>query len=153
MAGHLELRPGHWEVECDRCGFYYYNDQVKREWTGKLVCFDCYDPKHPQLDLKSKVDRQTVPYSRPPHEPNYLTPGNLVVTSLYVAVTGVTSTITVDSISGIVDGYVIAIQLDSNDVYRTTVNGTPSGSTVTLTDPIRVPASSGNRVDCYQGAN
>lgn len=43
------------------------------------------------------------------------------------------STITVDSITGISDGDAIGVQLEDGTLQWTTVNGAPSGSTITLT--------------------
>ena len=38
---------------CDRCGCRDRYLRAKTEWTGLRVCRDCYETKHPQLDLKS----------------------------------------------------------------------------------------------------
>jgi len=35
---------------CDRCGFQTNYLDLKKEWNNLLVCQDCYEPKHPQLD-------------------------------------------------------------------------------------------------------
>jgi hypothetical protein len=52
-------------VICDRCGFRYQRSQVKKEWTGFLVCSPCFDPRHPQLDLKIRGDKVGVRDPRP----------------------------------------------------------------------------------------
>ena len=44
---------------CDRCGYQYDYLELQKEWNGLLVCSECYEPKHPQLD---------PPYSRPDPE-------------------------------------------------------------------------------------
>tara|TARA_R100001509_G_scaffold1855_1_gene1587 strand:- start:13563 stop:14297 length:735 start_codon:yes stop_codon:yes gene_type:complete len=49
----------HSQAICDRCGQQYDYLQLKKEWNGLLVCPECYEPKHPQLD---------PPYSRPDPE-------------------------------------------------------------------------------------
>jgi hypothetical protein len=36
---------------CDRCGFKYHLHELQKEWTGFKVCYECYEPKHPQLEL------------------------------------------------------------------------------------------------------
>ena len=41
---------------CDRCGYQYPYLELKKEWNGLLVCPECYEPKHPQLE---------PPYSTP----------------------------------------------------------------------------------------
>lgn len=35
---------------CDRCGQQYDYLDLRKEWNGLLVCPECYEPKHPQLD-------------------------------------------------------------------------------------------------------
>lgn len=35
---------------CDRCGFEYKRAALRMEWTNLLVCCDCYEDKHPQLE-------------------------------------------------------------------------------------------------------
>jgi len=60
-------------VICDRCGFRRYDDEVKREWTGSIVCADtCWEARHPQLDVKTKPDKQFVKDARPEPEDVFL---------------------------------------------------------------------------------
>jgi len=63
---------GKWLVICDRCGFKRTNDQVRREWTGLMVCADtCWEPRHPQEFVRPRADQQSVPFTRPePAESN-----------------------------------------------------------------------------------
>lgn len=61
---------GDWNAICDRCGNKYKASQLRKEWTGHRVCYgpgtnDCWEAKHPQLDIKSIPDKQTVPWTRP----------------------------------------------------------------------------------------
>jgi hypothetical protein len=65
------------------------------------------------------------------------------------AISGAT-TITVDAITGIATTYYIGIQVDDGTLHWTTVNGAPSGSTVTLTTGLDDSATSGNLVVVYQ---
>lgn len=58
-------------------------------------------------------------------------------------------TIDVDDITGITDGDVISIELDTGYAQFTTVNGTPSGDTVTLTDVLTGAAAEDNTVAFY----
>lgn len=58
--------------------------------------------------------------------------------------------IDVTSASGISSTYYIGVELDDGDMHWTTVNGAPSGTTVTLTAGVASAASSGNNVYCYQ---
>lgn len=60
------------------------------------------------------------------------------------------TTIDVTSASGISSTYYIGVELDDGDMHWTTVDGAPSGTTVTLTAGVASAASSGNNVYCYQ---
>lgn len=33
---------------CQRCGFDVYGSDIRKEWTGSLVCSSCWEPRHPQ---------------------------------------------------------------------------------------------------------
>src|SRR5689334_7536493 len=57
----------------------------------------------------------------------------LNVTQLNGAAAATATTIVVDNVSNISSGYYIFIKLADNTIHATTVNGSPSGSTVTLT--------------------
>jgi len=59
------------------------------------------------------------------------------------------TTLTVTSITGISNAHVIGIELDDGSVDWTTVNGAPSGTTVTITTGVTTLASSGNRIYTY----
>lgn len=72
---------GRWNVICDRCGFEYKSNQLRKEWTGLRVCSgpntnDCWEPRHPQDHLKGKADRQAPPWTRPETEGTDVSPGS-----------------------------------------------------------------------------
>ena len=60
------------------------------------------------------------------------------------------STIVVTAVTGIATTYYIGVELNDSTMQWTTVNGAPSGTTVTLTAVLTGAASSGNYVYCYQ---
>jgi hypothetical protein len=72
-----------------------------------------------------------------------------VNTELSAAVASGASTITVDSITGMTSGDSIGIEMDDGTVHWTTINGAPSGSTVTLTTATDAAASVDNQVYTY----
>lgn len=43
-------RPGEPWACCDRCGFTYRHKDLRKEWTGLLVCPDDFDPRPADLD-------------------------------------------------------------------------------------------------------
>lgn len=73
-----------------------------------------------------------------------------VETALTSAAANGASTVVVDSVTGIATTYKIGIQLDDGTLHWTTVNGAPSGTTVTLTAVLTDYAAAGNLVVVYQ---
>lgn len=54
-----------YNVICDRCGFQYKNYELKKEWTGLMVCNPCWEPRHPQDMIKAPREQRPLPYTRP----------------------------------------------------------------------------------------
>lgn len=73
-----------------------------------------------------------------------------VETALTSAAADGASTVVVDSVTGIATTYYIGVQLDDGTLHWTTVNGAPSGTTVTLTAVLTDSAAAGNMVLIYQ---
>ena len=65
MKDQNTLKLGDWNAICDRCGFKYKASDLKEEWTGNMVCKECWEPRHPQDFLRGIPDDQSVPWSRP----------------------------------------------------------------------------------------
>jgi hypothetical protein len=65
---------------------------------------------------------------------------NISTTLTAAAITGA-ATLTVASIEGLDDDATISIVLSDASVHTTTINGTPTGSTVTLTDVVAAPGA------------
>jgi hypothetical protein len=73
-----------------------------------------------------------------------------VETALTTAAADGASTVVLDSVTGVATTYKIGVQLDDGTLHWTTVNGAPSGTTVTLTAVLTDSAALGNRVIVYQ---
>lgn len=69
------IRPGMYVVECDRCGREIWSDEAHKTWEGLLVCFEDWEPRHPQEYVRGKPDRQRVPNPRPQPADIFQTPG------------------------------------------------------------------------------
>jgi len=114
---------------------------MQQEWNGLWVCEKCFEPRHPQYDVKGRADRQNVPVARPNTVDTFNT------TTLGAAASKGDTSITVASATGIEDNYSIGIVLDNESIHWTLVNGDPVGTTVTLEDAIaEADAASGNTV-------
>ena len=48
---------------CQQCGFKYKFSKLKKTWEGIWSCPQCWDPRHPQLNVRAKADKQTVDVS------------------------------------------------------------------------------------------
>ena len=59
------LVSGQWNAICDSCGEKHKSGDLRKRWDGFMVCGSCYEPRHPQDFLRSRPDRQSVPWSRP----------------------------------------------------------------------------------------
>lgn len=86
--------------------------------------------------------------------------GGFVQTQLSSDAASGATTIVVDTVDGlstagitlttITNGYNIGVELDDGSTYWTTVNGAPSGTSVTLAVGLTSAATEGNNVFCYQ---
>lgn len=63
------------------------------------------------------------------------------------------TTLTVDSITGILASDQIGIELDDGTIHWTTVSGSPSGSTITIASGVVSAASTGNVVYAYTASS
>jgi len=72
-----------------------------------------------------------------------------VTTALSAAAALSATTISVDSITDLTSGDYIGVLLDSGSIHWTTINGAPSGSTVTLTVGLTDSAALGTKVYAY----
>lgn len=66
----MAFEAGQWNVVCSRCGCQYKARQLRLEWNGLRVCSgpgtnDCWDPKHPQMSVTGKADKQAPPWTQP----------------------------------------------------------------------------------------
>ena len=56
---------GEFNLTCDRCSKKIKAHQAKHEWTGFIVCGDCYETRHPQDFVRARQDKISVSFSRP----------------------------------------------------------------------------------------
>lgn len=59
-------RSGDWLAICDSCGRKFKASQLKERWDGLMVCKEDFELRHPQDFVKTKNDKISVPWSRPP---------------------------------------------------------------------------------------
>lgn len=99
-----------WKAICDRCGFEFKSFQLQKEWTGLMVCKECWEPRHPQDFVKAVTDKQSVPWARPEPEDVFVNQCYLEGISCYtgLAVAGCSiagnTTYTVEFLTSLLDG-------------------------------------------------
>jgi hypothetical protein len=56
---------GSWLVICDSCAKKIRSEEAFHRWDGFVVCGNCFEERHPQDFLRARVDKITVPFTRP----------------------------------------------------------------------------------------
>lgn len=59
------LTPGDYFVRCDRTGFKVPASECVREWDGKIVWREVYEPRHPQDFVRGVREDNSLPFARP----------------------------------------------------------------------------------------
>ena len=67
----LEL--GDWNAICDVCGFKFKGSELRRRWDGFMVCSADYEQRHPQDLIRSRPEKQSAPWVRPPAVNQFVT--------------------------------------------------------------------------------
>lgn len=73
MSKTWTYRSGDWNVICDRCSKKIKASKAKHEWTGLIVCPDCFEHRHSQDFIKVRQDKITVPFQRSRPEDVFIT--------------------------------------------------------------------------------
>jgi len=73
--------PGNPYFRCMRCDESWRHSEKRIEWTGLVVCPDCWDPRPPQMD-PPVIYPEGLPLPNPSPDvedsgPNTTTPGDL----------------------------------------------------------------------------
>jgi len=61
---HKYIPGDHWAI-CDECGLKYRRSEIRKRWDGAMVCKKDWEPKHPQENVRVRVDRIKVDHARP----------------------------------------------------------------------------------------
>ena len=75
---------GQWNLICDVCSIKYKASKAKQRWDGFIVCPNCYEQRHPQDFVKSRQDKITVPYIRPPVDTFIAVPYIIYIDDRYI---------------------------------------------------------------------
>lgn len=91
MSRGWQYKSGDWWITCDVCSRQILASESKERWDGFRVCKDDWEPRHPQDFIKTKLDKITVPFSRPEPEDTFqvINYTNLYVDDFYLTPQGV----------------------------------------------------------------
>jgi hypothetical protein len=156
--------PGDHFVICDRCGHKLRRSQARKTWEGLLVCPKDWEPKHPQLSVTAKGDKQSVIDARPDvGSENFISANDVTTTNLsdpdaisytdpYIKNTTLSAgasagdkTITLTSVSNVSVYDSIGITLDNNIVQWLPVM-IISDSDVTIGGTLDYDAANGSTI-------
>lgn len=68
---------------CDRCAEVRRRDTLRREWSGLVVCGDCFDPRPPDMN-PPRLAPEGLPIRdpRPEPDPVFVEPGDVTEADL-----------------------------------------------------------------------
>lgn len=127
----------------DRTGRKVRASDTRKEWTGRIVDKDWWEPRQPQDFVRGMHDRQQVPDPRPDVQPAFT--GPLTTTIAAAAVAGAT-TITVVSTTRFSAADYLLISLDNRDMFRAQVQSVLDTERLTLVRALPGAVSVGNIV-------
>lgn len=64
---------GEWKITCDRCSTEILASEAMKEWTGLIVCSDCFEERHPLDFIRARKEDLTIPFSRPEPPDTFIT--------------------------------------------------------------------------------
>ena len=132
--------PGDHVVVCDRSGFRFLRSECRLEWTGALVAKKYWEGKHPQLEIRSVKDDQSVRDARPDRSSTF------VSTTTSASSSKEDKSLTLSSVSSINNGTSIGITLDDSEIQWTFATADPVGSVVSINEGLLDDVESGNTV-------
>lgn len=77
----MMYKPGDSLAICDSCGLRFYLSELRKDWRGFMVCKKDFEPRHPQENVRMKVDKITVKNARPERDV-FLEPGDVTAEDL-----------------------------------------------------------------------
>lgn len=134
-----------WRVD-DRSGFTVRAGNTREEWNALIVDQKLWEIRQPQDFVKGVMDPQWVPDPRPTAPIVYDGP---IYTQTQQAYGIGSATFVVESTAGFTNGDPVGIMLNNGEIFRSTLNGAPTGNSLTFAAGIPSPVASGNDVIDY----
>jgi hypothetical protein len=58
-------KAGSWNAVCDRCGFEFKAEELRKDWQGLMVCREDWEPRHEQDFIRTRTEKLVPPWTRP----------------------------------------------------------------------------------------
>lgn len=129
-------KAGKWKAYCDICGSEFYNDQLKEDFRGLMVCNKDFELRNPQDFVRTKPERITPPWTRPRDGAEFATivTVNTISNSDPNTVTLTTLDIFIDTSAGAINWYLPPAGAGSlfGEVVYYTINNYAGSNNVTV---------------------
>lgn len=136
-------RQGDHLVTDDVTGFTIFASESQKQWDGAIVDKRNFETRHPQDLIRARRERPGVPNARPKPPEIFVGPLTTMVTAATAA--GATN-LPVESTSGMQQGDIIMVMLDSGDTFRVTISAIVDTANLTLANPLPGATSEGKQV-------
>ena len=80
MSGNNYYAKGQWNAYCDLCGKPAKSSSMRKTWDGFYVCAFHKEERNPQDFLRGVKDDQSVPWSRPEANWQFVIAGDVLST-------------------------------------------------------------------------
>lgn len=112
-------------AHCDRCNFEYKLSQLRREWDGLMVCYECWEPRQPQDFVRGVPDQKPIPMARPGAPDIFLTaptdiPSNVTTITVTASPFTYTNNTTLTQNVSIMNGTVSNVAVTGTSVSKQT---------------------------------
>ena len=82
MSKGWNYKSGDWWLQCDVCSKKIKASEAKQRWDGYVVCEEDYENRHPQDFIRAKMDKISVPFTRPRSPDVFIEPVCTFITGL-----------------------------------------------------------------------
>jgi len=140
MADDKHYVPGDFYRICDRTGFKIRANKTRKEWTGRIVRDQSWEPRQPQDFVTGVRDDQTVWDPRPRSVDAYQ--GDLFSTVIASAPIAAVQ-VSINNTARMFAGDAIGIMLDNGVLFNTTIDAVLNPTDLIIGGPLPWTTSNG----------
>lgn len=141
MADDKHYVPGDYYRICERTGFKVRAGRTRKEWTGRFVRDQSFEPRQPQDFVRGVRDDQTVPNPRPRQVDTFIGP---LGTKLILDAPAGSEILHLESTKRMTAGDSVQVMMDNGEWYFSTIVDMVGPTTLEVDGHLPFDASSGN---------